>query len=224
VLVLFAGYAGLHSLLASAWAKRQAARWLGQRQRNGLYRGFFVAQATLLLVAAAAAFVRLPDRTLYRVGPPWSWLMHLAQVAGIGLMLAAGQVVGLARISGLGPLHAWLTGDVPLAEPEAQGPPLAQDGELRLDGPFRFTRHPANWGPLPTVLLFPHMTVNRAVLAALSVAYLLLGSVHEERRLRAAYGDAYDRYRARVPFLAPPVSGMARPGRLVARVGRGGQG
>jgi hypothetical protein len=205
VLVLFAGYAGLHSLLASAWAKRQAARRLGQRQRNGLYRGFFVAQATLLFGAAAAAFLRLPDRTLYRVGPPWAWLMHLAQVAGIGLLLAAGHGVGLARISGLGPLHAWLTGDSPLAEPEAQGPPLGPDGELRLDGPFRFTRHPANWGPLPAVLLFPHMTVNRAVLAALSVAYLVLGSVHEELRLRAAYGDAYDRYRARVPFLVPPV-------------------
>jgi hypothetical protein len=221
--VLFAGYAGLHSLLASVWAKRQAAYWLGQRQRNGLYRGFFVVQATLLLVAATVAFVRLPDRTLYQVGPPWSWLMRLAQVAGIGLMLSAGQVVGVARISGLAPLRAWLTdGNVPLAEPEAQGPPLDPDGELRADGPFRFTRHPANWGPLPTVLLFPRMTVNRALLAGLSVAYLVLGSVHEELRLRAAYGEAYDRYCARVPFLVPPLSALARPGRRVARVGRSG--
>jgi protein-S-isoprenylcysteine O-methyltransferase Ste14 len=99
------------------------------------------------------------------------------------------------------------------------------DGELRLDGPFRFTRHPANWGPLPTLLLFPHMTVNRAVLAGLSVAYLLMGSVHEEIRLRAAYGDAYDRYRGRVPFLVPLPSGLAWPGRSrVAQVGPGGDG
>jgi hypothetical protein len=55
------GYASLHSLLASAWAKRQTARrWLGQRQRNGLYRAFFVAQATLLFVVGAMVFLRLP--------------------------------------------------------------------------------------------------------------------------------------------------------------------
>jgi len=206
VLCLFAGYVGVHSLLASRWAKQHATEWLGQRQRNGLYRAFFVFQATTLLGVAGLAFLRLPDRTLYRIGPPWSWLMHLAQAAGIGLMFSAGQAVGLGRISGLAPLRTWFAGGFPPAEPEAQGPPLAENGELSTAGPFRYTRHPANWGPLPTVLLFPHMTVNRAVLAGLTVMYLLLGSVHEEVRLRAAYGKAYDRYRARAPFLLPPPS------------------
>ena len=78
---------------------------------------------------------------------------------------------------------------------------LGADGEMLGCGPFRYTRHPANWGPLVVVLLFPRMTVNRATLAVLSAAYLVLGSIHEEYRLLAAHRLPYERYRARAPFL-----------------------
>ena len=203
VAVLFVAYALVHSGLATRQAKDLASRLAGARYRNGLYRVLYNAQAVVTFGLAAWAFCRLPDRTLYRVPAPWSWAMHVTQASGLGLMLAAAHGVGLARITGLGPLAAFLSGGHPEPEPEAQGPPPGGDGEMRSVGPFRFTRHPANWGPLPIVLLFPRMTVNRATLAALSVAYLLLGSVHEEVRLRSAYGAAYDRYRRSVPFLLP---------------------
>jgi hypothetical protein len=55
------------------------------------------------------------------------------------------------------------------------------------------------------------MTVNRLTLAALATAYLVLGSVHEETRLRAAYGRAYGRYRRAVPFLLPLPRPRPRP-------------
>jgi methanethiol S-methyltransferase len=203
VIALLAAYGAVHSLLASRQAKALVCRAVGTRYRNGLYRFAYNAQAVGLFVLATRAFLRLPDRTLYRVPVPWSWLMYLGQLAGLGLMGWAAWGVGLARITGLAPLCTLITGARPDAEPEAQGPAPDASGRLRVVGPFRFTRHPANWGPLPFVLLFPHMTVNRATLAGLSVAYLVAGSVHEEFRLHAAYGGVYECYRRRVPFLLP---------------------
>jgi protein-S-isoprenylcysteine O-methyltransferase Ste14 len=70
-------------------------------------------------------------------------------------------------------------------------------------GAFRFTRHPGNLGALGFFLFLPRMTVNRAVLTVLMAFYVVLGSLHEEYRLRAAYGAAYERYRGSVPFLIP---------------------
>jgi protein-S-isoprenylcysteine O-methyltransferase Ste14 len=70
-------------------------------------------------------------------------------------------------------------------------------------GAFRFSRHPGNLGALGFFLFLPRMTANRAVLVALVALYVVLGSVHEEYRLRAAHDAAYERYRRAVPFLVP---------------------
>lgn len=201
VAAIVLGYALVHSVLASRQAKGVARRLLGTRVRDGLYRFVFNAQAVLLFAWAAWTFIRLPDRTLYRVSRPWSWAMYVAQLGGIGLMAWAASAVSIAGMTGLGPLIALFRRARPEREPEAQGPRLGADGHMLVRGPFRFTRHPANWGPLIVVLLSPRMTVNRAALAALSAAYLVLGSVHEEFRLLAAHRRPYERYRARVPFL-----------------------
>jgi len=214
VTAIVGGYALVHSLLATRQSKRLARRLLGARLRDGLYRFLFNAQAIVLFAWAARAFVRLSDRTLYRAPAPWSWAMYGAQVAGIGLMAWAAWAVGIPGMTGLGPLAALVRSARPRREPEAQGPRLGADGEMLVRGPFRFTRHPANWGPLVVVLLFPHMTVNRATLAVLSAAYLVLGSIHEERRLLAAHRRPYERYRARAPFLLGGTRGRtpAEPG------------
>ena len=195
--------AAIHSLLASKPAKDLARRIVGPRYRNGLYRVAFNAKSVLFLAWATWWFLRLPDREIYRVRMPWSWLFRAGQVASLGVLLSAVRVIGVLDFAGISQLRSLLVGLDPNPEPEAQGPPLGADGRMVTAQPFSLTRHPSNLGALGVFLLFPRMTTNRLTLLIVVALYVVLGSLHEERRLRAAYGEPFERYRQGVPFLVP---------------------
>ena len=196
-------WALVHSVLASKQVKDLIRRIAGSRYRDGLYRFIFNAQSVVSLLWAARRFSRLPDKDLYHARPPWSWLFRASQVASLGVLLSGVRVMGILRFAGLTPLRDLLTGSDVRPAPEAQGPPVGSDDEVVRAGAFRFTRHPGNLGALGFFLFLPRMTANRAVLVALVALYVVLGSMHEEYRLRAAYTAAYERYRRVVPFLVP---------------------
>jgi methanethiol S-methyltransferase len=196
-------WALVHSLLASQEAKDLARRVAGARYRDGVYRLGYNVKAVVLLAWAARWFSRLPDRELYSASPPLSWLLRAGQAASLGVLLSGVRVIGIPEFAGITSLWKLLAGKDVSPEPEAQGPPLGAGGEVVEAGAFRFTRHPGNLGALGFFLFLPRMTANRATLTALVALYVVLGSLHEEHRLRTAYGAAYERYRKSVPFFIP---------------------
>jgi protein-S-isoprenylcysteine O-methyltransferase Ste14 len=90
-------------------------------------------------------------------------------------------------------------------------------GDLYTDGPYAYSRNPQYVGMIVGVSGFALVVDSAFVagLAAAHVGWVLLLPRAEEPHLRAAFGDAYDRYAARVPRFV----GLATLRRAVAAVG-----
>jgi protein-S-isoprenylcysteine O-methyltransferase Ste14 len=196
-------FACLHSLLASLPAKQFARRRAGDRRYRAFYRPFFVAQAGVICAALAWFVLRQPDRVLYRLRGPALLAALSGQAAALAYGYWAAQSVGFARLSGADGLLAYARGQMVPPEQAAQGPDPVGDA-MDPTGPFQGSRHPLNLAPIPLLWLMPVMSVNLLTFNALATLYLVLGSLHEEHRHCAAYGDRYRRYQqSGVPFFLP---------------------
>lgn len=217
-----AAFGVLHSLLASRAAKEAAAGFVGERNRDGLYRAFFNAQSTVTTGLLVAYVATRPGREFYRVRGPARAAMHAGQAAALVMMTAAAHEVGMLRFGGLRSLAAWASGGpIPLS-PEAQGPGPNREGRLATGGPFRLSRHPTNFWALPVLWLWPRMTTPLLALNVAATVYLVIGSKREEERLLEAYGEEYRRYvRSGVPFFIPALPASRRVALNVAEATRG---
>jgi methanethiol S-methyltransferase len=200
-------YAIVHSAVASRRAKQMSATALGARYRNALYRPFYLVQSVGTIAILMVYIRRLPGRTLYRFQGAAATPFRLIQAGGIAWATYAAYEVGLSEILGLRGLWQVLRGEADIApEPEAQGPAPTPEGTLRVKGPFVLSRHPLNVAPLVILWSNPRMTTNLLAFNVVASVYLVIGSWHEEVRLRSAYGDEYQNYtRSGVPFYVPRV-------------------
>lgn len=180
-------WAVIHSVLASRWMKALARDLIGEGTRRW-YRLFFVTFATITLAPILAGVALLPDRQLYRVAPPWRWLMVLGQVGALSALLVSVLQAGVWHFLGI----AQLTADDP-----------RRTGELQVRGLYRYVRHPLYLFSILLIWLTPVMTLNLAVLYACMTGYFILGSFHEEDLLVQEYGESYVRYRRQVPRFVP---------------------
>jgi protein-S-isoprenylcysteine O-methyltransferase Ste14 len=204
-------FAVLHSVLATRSAKRLAAAAVGERQRDAGYRLFFVGQSLLAFTLLVAYGARLPRRTIYRARGAGAVILRAGQVAGLLHLISAARQVGIARLAGLENWRAWRKGEPIPHGPFAQGPEIREDGRLSIGGPYLWSRHPLNFSGVPIFWLTPHMTTRRLAFNLASTAYFVLGSMHEEARLKHGYGKAYLEYsNGPVPFYWPQPARRAR--------------
>ncbi len=176
----------LHSTLASSRVKSWAAHTLGEWAKK-YYRLGYVVFAGISSLAYFSTYLLFPDKTLYRVPAPWLYAMLFLQaLAAIGFMIALFQT-SLLQFSGL----ATLLGT------------SSSEEHLRTNGLYRCTRHPLYLFALIMLWLLPYMSWNLLALALGVTLYTLIGSLLEERRLFAQFGEEYAEYRRRTPWLLP---------------------
>jgi hypothetical protein len=196
------GFAVVHSLLATLRAKRRARRLVGARAADGLYRFAFNGFAVITLAATLRAIWPLPDRRLYRLRGAPALALRCGQLACAIALLCTNRQNGFGRVTGIRHASEFVRGQ-PISPPPVAQHPLPSDDCLDgWTGTFRLSSHPNNYLVLILYWLSPVMTVKWASIGLVTAVYMVLGSLHEDRRLLAAYGERYRCYRERVPHLA----------------------
>jgi protein-S-isoprenylcysteine O-methyltransferase Ste14 len=185
-LIAFAwlAYGALHSVLASNTVKQ----WVASHWPNVMtsYRLGFNLGATLLLVPVLWLTYRYVGPALWVV-PGW--------IAWPALAISAAGFVWSMR---------WYDGAtfLGLRQLRDRVGPDAEREAFTISPLHRHVRHP--WYALGLLFLWTRDLNAAWLVAAMAVTvYLLIGSRLEENKLIALYGEAYRRYRRRVPALVP---------------------
>lgn len=174
-----------HSFNASHGVKEFWLRAMGDGFMK-YYRLAYNVFAVLTFLPILILLLLLPNRILYRVPAPWSYLMIAGQVFFALLLLAAVFQFGILYFIGLRQLA------------ERPG-----DRKLVTTGLYGFVRHPFYTFFLLFLWLTPFMTVNLLVVYLALTIYIQIGIYFEERKLIREFGDQYVEFKASTPALFP---------------------
>lgn len=205
VVLALAAWGLLHSFTASFLAKARAKQWFGQRLSDGLYRLAYNVISLITFLPVIALVGLLPDTSVYRF-PLWLTFITvpIQLLAALAALVVLWQV-DLPRFLGLRQLVRWAEG-----QPDPRDPP-----QLYTGGIYGYVRHPLYFFSLILIWLTPIMTVNLLAFNLGATAYFYLGSIFEERKLVAEFGEAYREHQRRVPRLFPlPGRNVRSPHRI----------
>jgi methanethiol S-methyltransferase len=74
---------------------------------------------------------------------------------------------------------------------------------LRIRGPYRWVRHPLYFFIILMIWSCPDMTVDRLLFNLLWTAWIVVGTILEERDLIALFGEDYRVYQTEAPMIIP---------------------
>jgi len=185
----WAAWCAVHSLLIS----RTFTDWLHRRlgEQAAWFRLGYVLFSAATLLPLLVLTLTAPQQPLFAWPGPWRAVQAVLLGYSLLMFLGGARRYDLAYFTGLRQIRALRQGkSVPAPE-------------FRTGGILRFVRHPWYSGGLALVWAAgPVTTVNLAVKLILSL-YLVVGTLLEERKLVAVWGEAYRQYQRRVPRLIP---------------------
>jgi len=176
----FLAFALHHSLFARERVKAWVARHVPER----LLRSFYVWIASTLWFGVIAGWQPLGGLVFEQTGAAARAAHAAVQAAGLWLIAAS--------VGAIDPLE--LAGIRSRARPTG----------ISARGPYRLVRHPLYLGWMLAVFGAATMTFDRLVFAGLTTIYLVVAVPWEERSLERAFGDEYERYKARVRWRMIP--------------------
>ena len=193
IISAFALFGFLHSLLASSRFKKKLVR------EAGSWIAFYRIVYNLIAVFFFYLMYELlpkPDVVIYDLPTPWDLIILVPQFAAVAGIIWTLRFFSGAEFLGINQAVRWFKGEYKKED-------LDERLTLRIEGPYKYSRHPLYFFSIIFLLFRPVMDIFYLTFFLCIVAYFYAGSFYEEKKLVETFGEEYEEYRKSVPRIFP---------------------
>lgn len=178
-------HSGMISIAAHRWVERRAPRLAPY------YRLAFNAVSVAAIIPVVAYQLSLESRPVFAWPGAWVVVKYAMWLAAAALFALGARGYDLLRVAGLRQA---------LERGSAESLSICRG--LCRDGVLGFVRHP--WYAATILVLWArNLDTVWLVTSSVLTAYVIVGTILEERKLEIEFGDEYRRYRREVSMLFP---------------------
>jgi protein-S-isoprenylcysteine O-methyltransferase Ste14 len=192
IVILFAIFGYTHSLLASLKIKIWFRKTLGDL--IAFYRLFYNLVG-LLSVYLIYELSPKPHIIIYDLPNPYDLIILIPQLLSLAGVFWAFQYICFKEFLGLDQIKRFIE--------KRYTTELDEEFTLRIEGPYRYSRHPVYFFSITFLLFRPVMDLFYLTFFICIVAYFYIGSYYEEKKLVRQFGEIYENYKKEVPAIFP---------------------
>jgi protein-S-isoprenylcysteine O-methyltransferase Ste14 len=192
IIFLFAVFGYIHSLLASIkikfWIKKNFGDLIA------FYRLFYNIFGLISLYLIYQLSPK-PHLTIYDLPNPYDLIILIPQFLSIAGVFWSFNYICFKEFLGIDQVKRYFE--------KKYSTELDEEYTLRIEGPYRYMRHPVYFFSITFLLFRPTMDLFYLTFFICIVAYFYIGSYYEEKKLVKQFGDIYEEYRKEVPRIFP---------------------
>ena len=192
IVLLFTLFGYIHSLLASEKVKILFKKYFGELIAfyRLLYNHF-----SLISLYFIYEYLPKPYIIIYSLPYPFDLLVLIPQFLSLAGLFWAFRYICFKEFLGLDQIKRFFE--------KRYTTELDEEFTLRIEGPYRYSRHPLYFFSITFLLFRPVMDLFYLTFFICIVTYFYIGSFYEEKILVRQFGKIYEYYRSEVPRIIP---------------------